>query len=116
MPLPRMRPPHVRSQAVGRRERLATRLADTWLLPRMSLHVSSKAAELGERLATCLADTRPLPRMRPHVNSQGAGRRERLAARLADTQPWSLALRPTSLAHKALLRLVPRLLIRTPIP
>ena len=79
--LPRMRQ-HVRSQEAGPRERLPARLADMWLLPRMCPHVHSQVAGRRERIAARLTDMRLLPRMRAHVNSQMVGPRERLAARL----------------------------------
>ena len=55
------------SQVAGRRERLAARLTDIRLLPRMRLHVPIQSTGLTERLAARLADIRLLPRMRAHV-------------------------------------------------
>ena len=72
--------PHMRMQVAGLRERLAARLTDMRLLPRMRAHVRSQATGLRERLAARLADMRLLPRMRAHVPSHVDGRRERLAA------------------------------------
>ena len=56
----------VLNQAVGLRERLAARLADIRLLPRMRTDVHSQVTGLRERLAACLTDVRLLPRMRGH--------------------------------------------------
>ena len=53
--------PHVRHQGVGPRERLAARLADMRLLPRMREHVLSQVADVRERLATRLTDMRMIP-------------------------------------------------------
>ena len=62
--------PHVLGQVAGSRERLAARLADIRLLPRMRTHVDKQVAERRERLAARLADMWLLPRMRPRVPIQ----------------------------------------------
>ena len=53
------------------------------LLPRMRAHVRNQGVGRRERLAARLAYIRLLPRMRANVHSQFAGRRARLAARVA---------------------------------
>ena len=63
---------YVPSQDVRLNERLAARLADIRLLPRMCPHVVHQAAGRRERLAAGLADMRLLPRMHAQVRSQGA--------------------------------------------
>ena len=85
--LPPMYHAHVLSQFAGPRVRLAARLADMRPLPRMCPHVPDQVAGLGERLAARLADMRLLPRMPMHVYNQGTGVGERLAARLAHMRP-----------------------------
>ena len=58
---------HVASQVSRLSERLAARLADMRLLPRMCPDVPSQRADVRERLAARVADMRLLPRMRAHV-------------------------------------------------
>jgi hypothetical protein len=76
--------PHVLGQVAGIGERLAARLADMRLLPRMHPHVPGQVAGRRTRLAARLADMRLFPRMHPHVLIQVFRPRERLATRLAD--------------------------------
>jgi hypothetical protein len=53
----------------------------------MGPHVPSQVVRPRERLATRLTDVRLLPRMRPHVPRQVAGSREGFAARLKYVRP-----------------------------
>ena len=66
-------------------------------------HVRGQVAGRGERLAARLTDMRLLPRMCPHVVHQATGRRERLAARLTldaamlrCSAPGASAVRPSA--------------------
>ena len=52
---------HVHSQAAGRCERLAARLTDIRLIPRMRAHVRSQVTRGRERFAARLADMRLVP-------------------------------------------------------
>ena len=73
---------HVLRPTAGRRERLATSLADVPPLPCMCTRVQNQAAGIRERVPARRTGKRFVSRMDSHVLSQAAGMGERLGAYL----------------------------------